>query len=561
MGQLTRRQFVRWMSVAAGTVAVAACAPIQPPPPTPAPAKPTEAPKPAAKPTEAAKPAAAAPTAARPTDAVPAAKAGPGPTPAAQPKRGGSLTWGRPHDVIHFDSAQLSVTQEPILLQVFSTLVRLDQDVKPQPEMAESWDFSGDYKRMQIKLKKGLTFHNGKEVTADDVVATIVRYQDAKTAANIRPQVQRFTDPKAADRHTVEIGFDEPMATVFDALDLMYIWDSDNFEDIKQQPNGSGPFKLAEWQPGNLVRLVRHEGYYKTGQPYLDEIVLKAFPDFESLIINLEAGALDMASPLRPRDKQRLEAVRGAQAVTGPAGALVFDIILNTTRPPFTDKRVRQAVSYAVNRKRFVDTYLVGVSEPWSLPWPPHSPAYDRQLNQHYAHNPDRARQLLAEAGHPNGFETTIFTTRSRPGYAELAEQLQNDLSQVGIRARIDLQEEGSWRPKFLDGDFLVATHTFGRASKHPASLFEQAVVWRKDKNSASFVNEEYQRLATLASTTFDAAKSKEVYDQLNRMIVDEAFTLSIAPDVKIWGFRDHVLGYQLNLEDWGLMEAAWLNK
>ncbi len=549
MAQVTRRQFVHWFGGAAGTLALAGCAPIQPPAPAQAPAEkaPAEA-----------KPAAAVPTAS--AAAAEAAK----PAPAQQgsaPRRGGTLTWGRPHDVIHFDSSQLSVTQEPIFLQIFGTLVRLDRDVKPQPELAESWDLSSDYKRMQLKLRKGVTFHSGKELTADDVVATIQRYQDATTAANIRPQIQRFKEPKAVDRHTLEISFEEPMATVFDALDLMYVWDKDNFEAIKQQPNGTGPFKLAEWQPGNQVRLVRHDGYYKSGQPYLDEIVLKAFPDFESLVINLEAGAVDLASPLRPRDRPRLESGRGYQAIVGPPGSLVFDVILNTTREPFGDKRVRQAVSYAVNRKRFVDTYLAGLSEPWSLPWPPHSPAHDRQLNQHYAYNPERARQLLAEAGHSNGFETTIFTTRSRPGYAELAEQIQNDLLQVGIRSRLDLQEEGSWRPKFIDGDFAVATHTFGRSGKHPASAFEQAVVWRADKNSASFVNDEYRRLAALASTTFDAAPAREIYDQLNRMIIDEAFTLSIAPDVKVWGIRDHVKGYQLNLEDWALMEAAWLDR
>ncbi len=558
MGQMTRRQFVRLMGVSTAVLA-AACAPIQPPAPTAAPAKPAES-KPAApaaapaKPAEATKPAAVATTA----PAKPAEAARPA---AGQPKRGGRLVWGRPHDVIHFDSSQLSITQEPILLQVYSTLIRLDKDVKPQPELAESWELSADFKRVQLKLKRGATFHNGKEVTAEDVVATIGRYQDAKTAANIRPQIQRFKEPKAVDKHTVEISFDEPMATVFDALDLMFIWDKDSFEEIKQKPNGSGPFKLAEWQPGNQVRLVRHEGYYKSGLPYLDEIVLKSLPDFEALLVNLETGAVDLASPLRPRDKQRLEARQDLLPVLGPLGTIVFDVILNTTRPPFTDKRVRQAVSYAVDRKRFVDTYLVGVGEPWSLPWPPHSPAYDKQLNQHYALNPERAKQLLAEAGFPNGFETTIFSTRSRPGYAELAEQLQHDLSQVGIRANIDLQEEGAWRPKFIDGDFFVATHTFGRASKHPASMFEQAVVWRKDKNSASFVNAEYQRLATQASTTFDSAKAKETYDQLNKMIVDEAFTLVVAPDVRMWGIRDYVTGYQLNLEDWALMEGAWLNK
>lgn len=571
MEHLTRRQLVRQLGVAAAGLALAACAPIQPPASTQAPAKPAEQ-KPASapatqKPSDA-KPAAPA---AQPVGGTPAAQPVAQPTvvakpaadtkPAAgQPKRGGSLIWGRPHDILHFDSSQLSATQDPILFQVWATLIRLDENVKPQPELAESWDLATDYKKMQIKLKKGATFHNGKEITADAVVATIQRYQDAKAAANIRPQIQRFKEPKAADRHTVEIAFDEPMATVFDALDLMFIWDPENFDTIKQAPNGSGPFKLAEWQPGTLTRLVRHDGYYKSGLPYLDEIVVKAFPDFEALLIAAQTGAVDLANPLRPRDKAQLEGKPGLNVLPGSTGTSVFDITINASRPPFNDKRVRQAVSYAMNRQRFVNTYIAGLTEPWSLPWPPNSPAADPKLNQHFTHDPERAKRLLAEAGHPNGFETTILATRGRPGYAELAEQLQNDLAQVGIKGRIELLEEAAWRPRHIDGDLDLAPHSFGRSIKHPASMFEQAVVWRTDKNSSSFSHPEYERLTKLAGTTFDAAKSREIYDQLNAMIVDEAFTLVVAPDARVWALRDRVKGHQRNLEDFGLLESTWLD-
>ncbi|MCC6175609.1 MAG: ABC transporter substrate-binding protein [Chloroflexi bacterium] len=571
--RLTRRQLVQGLSGAVATLALAACAPIQPPAPTAAPARPaapaaqaqpTPAAKTETKPAAATKPATDAKpttqTAAQPATQSAAARPVAEAKPAGQPKRGGTLTWGRPHDILHFDSSQLSATQEPILLQVWATLIRLDDQVKPQPELAESWDLSSDYKRMQLKLRKGATFHNGKEITADAVVGTIQRYQDASAAANIRPQIQRFKEPKAVDPHTVEISFDEPMATVFDALDLMFIWDPDNFETIKQQPNGSGPFKLAEWQPGNQTRLVRHDGYYKSGQPYLDEIVVKAYPDFEGLLIAAQTGAVDVANPLRPRDKAQVDGRPGLTVVPSTPGTSVFDVTINTTRPPLDDKRVRQAISYAVNRQRFVNTYLAGLSEPWSLPWRPGSPAFDAALNKTYDFNPDKAKQLLAEAGHPNGFETTILATKGRPGYAELAEQLQNDLAQVGIKARIDLLEEAAWRPRHINGDLDLAPHSFGRATKHPASVFEQAVVWRSDKNSSSFINPEYQRLTRLASQEFDPQKARTIYDQLNHTILDEAFTLVVAPDARIWAVRDRIKGFTTNLEDWSMMEGVWLD-
>ncbi|MFN8525585.1 MAG: ABC transporter substrate-binding protein [Chloroflexota bacterium] len=552
MENLSRRTFITSTVGLMTSVGLLACSPSPAPPAT------TKDAAPAPKPADAAaqKPAAAVPPAA------PAAKADTSKPAAGAPKKGGKVTFGRPADVLHFDTSQLSGTQDPIFFQVFSTLIRLDDKVQPQPDLAESWEMSADQKKLTLKLRKGVTFHSGKELTADDVVATILRYQDEKTAANIRPQVLRFKDPKAIDKNTVEINFDAPMATVFDALDLMFIWDKDNFNDIKQKPNGTGPFKLAQWQPGESVRLVRHDGYHKQGLPYLDELTIKTYPDFEGLMVALETGAVDMAGPLRPRDRKRMESRKEVQVVPGVRGTSVFDVNLNVTRPPFTDKRVRQAISYAIDRQRFVDTYLSGDSEPWSLPWPPHSPAFDKELNGTYAKQDlDKAKKLMAEAGLASGFETTILATKGRPGYMELAELVQGDLEKIGIKTKIEVLEEAAWRPKHIGGDLNIATHSFGRATKHPASMLEQAVVWRPDKNSASYQSEAFTKLSKDASTTFDAAKSKQIYADINKLILDECFTLVIAPDGRSAGLRQHVKGYASNLEDWPLLEGLWVDK
>jgi peptide/nickel transport system substrate-binding protein len=556
MHSLTRRQFVRRLGVSVGAIGLAACAPIAPAAPTQAPvAKAPAAPTPA--------PAAKA-TAAESKPAPATAVAPPAPTQApaaAQPKRGGQLVVGQNYDVIHFDPAGINSTQFPIFTQIFGTLIRLDSALKPQPELAESWELSSDYKKIQLKLRKGATFHDGKEVTAEDVVATIVRYQDEKTAANIRPHLVLFKDPKAVDRHTVEISFDSPLANIFDALDLMFVWDKDNFAEIKNKPNGTGPFKLAEWLPGNQIRLVRHDGFYKSGLPHLDEVVLKVFPDYEALVIALETGAVDVTSRLRGRDKRRLEQRQDVKVVVGKPGVTIFTLAIQSQRPPFADKRVRQAVSYALSRQRFVDTYLDGLGEPWSLPWPPHSPAYDPAGSKAHAQNLEQAKRLLAEAGYPGDFEATIIANRTRAGLTELAELTQNDIGQIGIRSKILTLEEAAWQPRYREGDFDIAPNSTGRTSKHPASLFSLNVNFGAQRNNSQFQNDEYKRLAALSLTTFDPAEAKKVYDQLNAMILDESFNPVIAPQTNLWGLRSHVMGYDYTLDDWDVMEAAWLNK
>jgi peptide/nickel transport system substrate-binding protein len=559
---LTRRQFIYRVTSLVSVLDLAGCAPIAPSTPTQGAPQVPSSTAPAAKAPATAAPAATA-AAAKPAatpSGPPATSAAPAPA-AAQPKRGGRLTVGQNYDVVNFDPAGINSTQFEIFDQIFGTLTRLDENLKPQPELAESWELSSDHKRIQLKLRGGATFHSGKEVTAEDVVATIFRYQDEKTGANIRPQLVQFKDPKAIDMRTVEISFDAPTANLFDALDLMFIWDKDNFADLKQKPNGTGPFKLEEWRPGDSVRLVRHEGYYKSGLPHLDEVVLKVYPDHEALLIALEAGAVDVTSRLRGMDKPRLEQHKDLRVATSKPGVTIFTIALGTQRPPLTDRRVRQAISYAINRQRFVDTFLAGLGEPWSLPWPPHSPAYDPVGNTAHNQNVERSKQLLAEAGLPDGFETTTMTNRTRAGLAELSELVQNDLAQVGIRAKISVLEEATWQPRYRDGDFDIAPNSTGRTSKHPSSLFSLNVNFGAERNNEKFSHDEYKRLAALSLSTLDPAKAKEVYDGLNKIILEEAFNPVIAPQTNLWGLRNYVQGYQWSLDDWDIMEGAWLDK
>ena len=352
-----------------------------------------------------------------------------------------------------------------------------------------------------------------------------------------------------------------PLANIFDAQDLMFVWDKDNFAEIKNKPNGTGPFKLAEWLPGNQIRLVRHDGFYKSGLPYLDEVILKVFPDYEALVIALETGAVDVTSRLRGRDKRRLEQRQDLKVVVGKPGVTIFTLAIQSQRPPFADRRVRQAISYALSRQRFVDTYLDGLGESWSLPWPPHSPAYDPAGSKAHAQNLDQAKRLLAEAGYSGDFEATIIANRTRAGLTELAELTQNDLGQIGIRGKILTLEEAAWQPRYREGDFDIAPNSTGRTSKHPASLFSLNVNFGAQRNNSQFQSDEYKRLAALSLTTFDPTEAKRVYDQLNTMILDESFNPVIAPQTKLWGLRGHVMGYDYTLDGWDVMEAAWLNR
>lgn len=549
--RLSRRRFVASFAALAG-VAAFGCSPAAPAA-TPAP---TAAPKPAA--TTAPAPAA---TAAPKPAATQAPAQATKPAAAAAPKKGGTYRLGRVQDVINFNPTQLSQGNEPFFFQVFDTLVRIGDDFKLEPRLAESWSFSPDNLTMTLKLRQGVKFHSGRDFTAEDVVGTIAFYADKANAANILPFASSIKNPKAVDKTTVELHFDAPPATVFDGLDLLFIIDPSDPGGLKNKPNGTGPFQFERWQPNEKTVYKRFAQYRQQGLPHLDSLEVSVWPDPQAMVIALEAGSIDMASPVSPLEAKRLKANDKFQLTQDKMG-LVFDVILNTTQKPFDDKRVRQAVSWAIDRKRFADTYCQGLSEPWSLPWPPFSPAYDAQLNQTYnKRDVAKAKQLLKDAGYESGFDVKLLTTRSRPGYTELAEQIQSDLREVGIRITLDVQDEAAWRPKFLDGNFLIATHTFGRNNKVPASMFEQAVVWRTDKNSAQFKSEKFTDLVKKAASQMDVEKAKPFYKEINQLILDECFTLCVAPQPRPSVEYKYSKGFQSNLDSYPILEATWFDK
>jgi len=208
-------------------------------------------------------------------------------------------------------------------------------------------------------------FHSGRELTAEDVKFTIDWFKDAKNSSPIRGQVAQVTRIETPDPYTVILGFNEPNPGVYDMLDLLFIVDQSVIDRIAQMDAGSGPFKLAEYRPGEQARFVPFPDYWDKGKPYIDEFILKPAADAQAAALQMEGGAIDaLWLPTFP------DLVRFGQEPSkyttspGAPGAFFFDIAVNTSSPDLTDKRVRQAISYAVDRERFTRTVMQGIVEP-----------------------------------------------------------------------------------------------------------------------------------------------------------------------------------------------------
>jgi ABC-type transport system substrate-binding protein len=283
------------------------------------------------------------------------------------------------------------------------------------------------------------------------------------------------------------------------------------------------------------------------------------------MAVNLESGAIDVAWRLNYQDYVRLRSAGKFQMLPGAEAGFFYDLTLNTTAAALKDKRVRQAINWAVDRKRFVEVILRGVVEPTCIPYPRASVAYDAALAKSYGvKDLARAKDLIAKAGFPGGFEATLMTSQKRnPGMIELAQILQADLKTIGVTLKIEDLEPPVYDKRFADGQFEIAVHTFGRANKDPGVLFGGAIVWYTDpkRNPSRFQSERYAKLVDEGATTLDRAKRKAIYREVTQMILDECWCLTIAEQPRVWGLAPHVKDFAYTLDNNPRWHAVWMDK
>jgi peptide/nickel transport system substrate-binding protein len=544
---VSRRQFLRntiaaSLALAGGAFATACAQPAAPAAtPTQAPAAATSAP--AA--TQAPKPAATAAA----TTAAAATNVATAPTPA----KGGVLKVGKASDFTGFDPTNFGTFQQWIP-QFYDTLIRQDAALKPSPELAESWQMSTDGRQLTMNLRKGVLFHNGRELEAKDVAFTVKRTADPAIAANIRGMLTPIKSVDVKDKYTAVFNFDRPYAAIFDALDLMYIHPEEEANNLKTKPVGTGPFTLGQWVPNTTVQLKRNVKYWKTDAPLVDEIQVVILPDAQGRIVAMETGSVDVAESPSYVDYVRILDEKKYRVYVAGLGATMMTVYFNVTRQPFNNKKVRQAFSLALDRARITSVYTRGVSEPQCLPWRKEVFAYDAELAKRCDFNLDKAKALLAEAGLPNGAaDINISGEGYSPGSKVTAEVFQADLAKIGFKLTIKEYEAAAARPKLTTGDFQVAAHGYGRANRDPATLFGGALPFYNKSDITKFESPDYDRLISEGASTMDQAKRKDIYRQLTEIILDECHVLTICPRPERYAFRANVKGFATNLE--GMMD------
>jgi peptide/nickel transport system substrate-binding protein len=262
-------------------------------------------------------------------------------TSTGQPKPGGSLRLSFVGDITNVDGHYYSPKFGFGPFIIFDTLTAYDDNLKPQPRLAESWEQSSDARQITLNLRKGVTFHTGREMTADDVIYNMNRVLDRKLTAGILTGfIPTDTTFEARDKSTVVVKAKQPWPAVFDWLQVLNIIDKETTDgpDGKSKAVGTGPFSLVEWQPGASLKYARNRNYWQSGVPYLDEVLVTIARDDASMTAQLEAGALDAVAGPSLTEFNRLKANTAYQALLMPNAGTFHQFQPNVTFAPLDNR-------------------------------------------------------------------------------------------------------------------------------------------------------------------------------------------------------------------------------
>ena len=445
-------------------------------------------------------------------------------------KRGGTLTLVRPGDATNLDPPKVTTfTSFRVFELVYSRLTSVTPELAIQPDLAESWTISPDGKTLTFRLRDA-KFHNGDPVTSDDVKFTFDRIQTVEPSAarSLFADIDRIDTP---DPRTVVFNLKQANVTL-----LVYMSGGNasivsrkvaeaNNNDLsrKEAVIGSGPFKLTEWVPDNYMQLDANRDFYLQGQPYLDAVRINVVPDQAGIVAALRTGAADMALFEEARTAQTLRQEQGItlDAVPSPNYNLLF---VNTKRPPFDNLKVRQAMAYAIDRQQLIDAIALGDGEPTG-PLAPALKEYALPVSQYPSYTRDvaRARQLLQEAN-VGPVEFTMLTQTSSPAYArDIAQIVQQQLGEVGIRMNIELLEFTQWVARWQAADYQVMPGLNGGTAEPDSFVFRYFTTDGNLNQITGYQNQTVSDAIKQARTIPGVPRRKELYDVVQRQLVEDA--------------------------------------
>jgi len=390
---------------------------------------------------------------------------GPGGT---TPVKGGMATLAIQDNPVNMDPADGQLYSSLQVYQnIFSELLEVDENFDFKPNLASAWTME-DPTTWRFELVDNAVFHNGEPFTAADVAYTVQRMKSHPLGAYL----QFFKSVDVVDKHTARIRLTKPygpmeatMASVVCITNEKAIKSGDP----KQNPIGTGPYKLDEWVKGSQVTLSAWDKYFKSDRPYLDKVTFRSVGDDTVRLAGLQTGQFDWIQSVPPQQSTTLQSSTSI-AHTRAGAYLPYLTLLNTTAPPFNDRKVRQAVNWAIDRSEIVKLAFFGTAVEATEPVSPPNPFYSGVDPYKGGPDFDKAKSLMSQAGVSN-VDVTILVQQEVPVYTAIAQVLQSQLAKIGIKLHIETAASSEYFSRMAAQDYGLAM-TYFSASLDPALTY-----------------------------------------------------------------------------------------
>jgi peptide/nickel transport system substrate-binding protein len=429
---------------------------------------------------------------------------------------------------------------------IYDGLVKADKDLNYVPAMAESWEFSRDCRQLTWKLRRDVTWHDGRPFTADDVMFTYQAMIHPKTPSAYKDEFLPIEKAEVLDRYTFRVTYARPFAKAVQSWGMWMLpkhllekyVEAGSLKDSPEnsRPVGTGPYRFQDWKSGEKVVIVANPDYYE-GRPYIARVVYRVIPNQGTIFLELKAKGVDLASLTAIQYARQTEypAFRKAyRKYRYPSSAYTY-FGFNLKDPRFADPRVRHAFAHAINKQELIDGVLMGLAREATGPIRPGTWAYTDRV-QRYEYNPEKAKQLLAEAGWTDGGDGVLrdkagkpfsFTIRTNQGNEErkkVAEIIQQRLRAIGVQTEIQVIEWASFIKEFIKKKRFEAIVLGWGVGTDP----DQYPVWHSSQtgpdqlNQISYASPEVDRLLEEGRESCHREERLKYYHRFQEVLAED---------------------------------------
>ncbi|MPY56287.1 ABC transporter substrate-binding protein [Streptomyces spongiae] len=461
------------------------------------------------------------------------------------PDRGGTLRIARPpaSDAETLDPASALSAYE-YLGALYNRLVRVDKDGTLVPDLAESWEPDGKARTWTFRLRKGVTFHDGRDFTAADAVYTLRHILDKKTASPQAAVLAPLIDPdrlRTPDDHTLVVPLRTPHAEFPTLLTHYncYVVPDGSARSIGRTGIGTGPFKLESFAPAGPGRVTAFADHWQ-GRPVLDAITFYTVADMSARSNALLAGQVDLLSQTNlDFATARVIAASDRATIARVENGQWYVLPMLTTEKPFTDVRVRQAMKLAYDPEHVVKVALQGAGTAgWDNPVPPSDPAH---ISAHPEHDPEKARYLLKKAGY-EGLAVDLYTSSYDPVFTPMALAYQDSARRAGIRVRVKTAAADSYYTQIWMKKPLMATYWY--TGRPVDQLFTQVFRSGSSYNETAWSDKDFDALLDRARRETDDTRRRELYGEAQTFVIDKGGAITPMFADRLVGISRKVRGY-----------------